>query len=96
MNLRKTILQEHSKANCNKIVKWVAESQQCFDELFDLFLNDEYRVVQRAAWPLSYCVINHPQLIKKHFTKLIKNLHKPMLHDAVKRNTPAAAGYSHS
>ena len=87
MNLRETILAEHSKANCNRIVKWVGNSQKRFDELFYLFLNDEYRVVQRAAWPLSYVVTAHPKLIQKHFTKLIKYLRKPNLHDAVKRNT---------
>jgi hypothetical protein len=87
MNLRQTILSEHSKATCDKIVKWVGDSQQRFDELFDLFLHDEYRVVQRAAWPLSYAVIAHPELIKKHFAKLIKNLRQPGLHDSVKRNT---------
>jgi hypothetical protein len=87
MNLRQTILAEHSKANCNKIIYWVGNSQQRFDELFNLFLNDEYRVVQRAAWPLSYAVITHPGLIKKHFAKLIKNLSQPNLHDSVKRNT---------
>ena len=87
MNLRETILEEHSKAQTNKIIKWIGSNQKRFDELFKLFLNDEYRVVQRAAWPLSYCVINHPELIKKHFTKLIKNLRKPGLHDSVKRNT---------
>jgi hypothetical protein len=87
MNLRETILEEHSKAQTNKIVKWIGNNQERFDLLFNLFLNDEYRVVQRAAWPLSNCVINHPKLIQKHFTKLIKNLHKPNLHDSVKRNT---------
>ena len=54
MKLREEILKEHSKAQCTKIVKWVGSNQQRFDELFDLFLNDEYRVVQRAAWPVSY------------------------------------------
>ena len=87
MHLRSTILAEHSKANCNKIVSWVGSSQQRFDELFYLFLNSEYRVNQRAAWPLSYCVIDHPQLITKHFSKLVKNLHKAGIHDSVKRNT---------
>ena len=87
MKLRETILAEHSKTNCAKIVKWIGSNQQHFDELFYLFLNDEYRVVQRAAWPVSYCVKDHPQLIKKHFTKLIRNLKKPDLHDSVKRNT---------
>jgi hypothetical protein len=87
MDLRATILAEHSKANCNKITRWVGSDQKRFDELFHLFLNDEYRVVQRAAWPLSYSVINHPKLIQKHFSKLVKNLHKPTLSDSVKRNT---------
>ena len=87
MNLRQTILAEHSKANCARVVKWIGNNPLRFAELFNLFLNDEYRVVQRAAWPLSFCVINHPELINKHFKELIKNLHKPGIHDSVKRNT---------
>ncbi|MBL0357035.1 MAG: hypothetical protein IPP72_09180 [Chitinophagaceae bacterium] len=87
MNLREEILKEHSKAQCAKIVCWVADSQQRFNELLGLFLNDEYRVVQRAAWPVSYCVEAHPKLMKNNFGKLIKNLQKANLHDAVKRNS---------
>jgi hypothetical protein len=87
MKLREEILKEHSKAQCSKIVKWAGGDQKRFDELFSLFINDEYRVVQRAAWPVSYCVRDHPEFIKKHFAKLIRNLKKPELHDAVKRNT---------
>ena len=87
MKLREEILKEHSKVQCTKIVKWVGSNQQRFDVLFNLFLHDEYRVVQRAAWPVSYCVRAHPQLIGHHFAKIIKNLQKPNLHDAVKRNT---------
>ncbi len=86
-NLREQILKEHSKAQCTTIVNWVGASQQRFDELFNLFLNDEYRVVQRAAWPVSYCVMAHPEFIKKHWPALIKNLQKPNLHNAVKRNS---------
>jgi hypothetical protein len=87
MDLRKAILAEHSKAQTNKILKWVGSNQKRFDELFHLFLNDEYRVAQRAAWPLSYCVISHPQLVKKHFARLVKNMKKHGLGDSVKRNT---------
>ena len=86
-NLREAILIEHSKAQCTKIVNWIGTSQKRFDELFLLFLNDQYRVVQRAAWPVSYCVIAHPSFITKHWNKLIKNLQKSNLHDAVKRNS---------
>jgi len=87
VNLEQTILAEHSKANCNRIVKWVGNSQKRFDELFHLFLTSGYRVNQRAAWPLSYCAISHPEFISKNLSKLVKNLHKPGIHDAVKRNT---------
>jgi hypothetical protein len=87
MDLRKTILQEHSKQQTARIVKWVGGLQERFDELVQLFLNDEYRVVQRAAWPLSYIVIAHPPLIKKHLKKIITNLANPKNPDAVKRNT---------
>ena len=87
MYLRERILSEHSKANCDKIVTWIGSNQERFNELFALFLNDEYRVTQRAAWPLSYSAIAHPELMKNNFEKLIKNLYRPNLHDAIKRNT---------
>lgn len=87
MELRETILAEHSKVQTNAIVKWVGNSQERFDALFHLFLKDEYRVVQRAARPLSYCIIERPQLIQKHFKDLVTNLHNPNLSGAVKRNT---------
>jgi hypothetical protein len=87
MNLRATILAEHSKKQCDTIVAWVGDDQKRFNELFELFLNSEYRVTQRAAWPLSYCVMAHPHFIKPHYGKLIANLKKPSLHDAIKRNT---------
>lgn len=86
-DLRQTILAEHSKSQTDKIVAWIGNSQARFDKLFDLFLNDEYRVVQRAAWPLSYSVIRNPSFIEPHFQKLVRNLSRPGLHDAVKRNT---------
>jgi hypothetical protein len=88
MNLREEILKEHSKAQCNKIVSWVGSAQPRFDELFQLFIADgDEQVRQRAAWPVSYCVVAHPSLIKKHFSSLLKNLHQPHLHNAIKRNS---------
>ncbi|HRO47087.1 hypothetical protein [Agriterribacter sp.] len=87
MNIRDAILEEHSKSQCVKIVAYIGNSQERFDELAALFLYDTYRVAQRAAWPLSYCVAAHPGLIKKHLKKIIHNLKKPGIHNAVKRNT---------
>jgi len=87
MDIRKQILKEHTKENCLKIVDWVGNNSSRFNKLFSLFLNDEYRVTQRAAWPMSYCVIAHPGLMKNNFGKLINNLQKPEIHNSIKRNT---------
>ena len=83
MKLREEILKEHSKAQCTKIVNWVGINQQRFDELFTLFLQDEYRVTQRASWPLSYCVSANPVFINKQWKSLINNLKKPDLHNDI-------------
>jgi hypothetical protein len=87
MNLVKALLKEHSKAQCNRIVEYIGTNEVRFEELVELFLSGPYRVTQRAAWPLSYCAEHHPELIKPHLKKLIHNLNRPGLHDAVKRNT---------
>jgi hypothetical protein len=87
MNLRNQLLKEHTKNNRLVIVKWIGDSQQRFDELVALFLHDEYRVAQRAAWPLSYVIEANPRLIKKHLPALLKNLKRPGIHGAVRRNT---------
>lgn len=87
MNIREALLKEHSRQQCDQIVRYIGNSQSRFDELIRLFFGEEYRVVQRAAWVLSYSAIAHPALIKKHLKKLVENLDKPGIHDAVKRNT---------
>ncbi len=87
MDLRHQLLKEHNKKNCLEIVQWIGGDPTRFRQLFYLFLHDEYRVSQRASWPLSYCVIAHPEFMKNNFFKLIMNLKKPRIHDSVKRNT---------
>jgi len=86
MNLREEILKSHSKAQCDKIVRWVGNSPDRMDQLVKLFKSSEYRVVQRAGWPLSYIAIAHPPLIKKHLPALVKLLNKKPVPDAVTRN----------
>jgi hypothetical protein len=87
LNLRATVLAEYSKAQTDKIVKWVGTSQVRFDELITLFLSDEYRLIQRASGHLTHIVEAQPQLVKKHLSKIVNNLYRPGLPDAVKRNT---------
>lgn len=86
MNLREEILAKHSKEQTNKIIDWIGGSQKRFDELVHLFLTDEYRVVQRAAWPIGCIAETQPQLLKKHLPVFVALLRKPGLHNAVRRN----------
>ena len=87
MDLRKEILKEHSKIQTNKIIQYVGSSQQRFDSLVRFFLSDDTLISQRAGWPLSYIAIRYPRLVQKHLKKLLLNLKKNNLHDAVVRNT---------
>lgn len=86
MNIRDEILAEHSKRQTMKIVDWVGDDPDRFDELMRLFLGDVYRVTQRAGWPLSDCVKKYPELIKPYFPKLLKQLERDDVHVAVRRN----------
>jgi hypothetical protein len=87
MNLIKLILKEHSKASTDKIVDYIGDNPARFKELVTIFLRGPYRITQRAAWPLSYCVRNYPDLIKPHLKRVLDHLKKPGIHDSVKRNT---------
>lgn len=86
MKLREEILREHSKKQCHKIVRWVGNDKERFAELMQLMLTDEYRVAQRAAYPISYCVQKFPGLIKPWFARMIKKMSDRTAHDAVRRN----------
>ena len=86
MDLKAEILKEHSKKQTQKIVSWVGNDVHKFDDLMQLFLNDEYRVVQRSAWMVSECCNQNPSLILPYLKDIISYLSKPNIHDAVKRN----------
>ncbi len=86
MNLRKTILTEHSKSQTLKVTKWVGDDEKRFAEIVDLLFSDEVRIVHRIAWVISCCAINHPDLVKPYFGKFIGLLSNPNLHPAVYRN----------
>jgi hypothetical protein len=87
MNLRTAILKEHSKAQTMLVVSYVGKDKKRLTELMKLFLGNEYRVTQRAAWAVSICFEQYPELAKPWLKKMILNLTKPGLHDAVRRNT---------
>ncbi|MBN9380479.1 MAG: hypothetical protein J0H74_06925 [Chitinophagaceae bacterium] len=87
MHLEKLLAEEHSKQQCDRIVQYVGRDKDRFAELMRLFFKGEYRITQRAAWPMSYIVRQYPGLITPYFKKLLDYLDKPGIHTAVIRNT---------
>jgi hypothetical protein len=87
MEIKKTLLKDHSKEITDSIVKYIGRNNSRFAELVKVYLAGPYRVSQRAAWPLSYCIMAHPQLIDGHLSKILKFVKKPGNHESVKRNT---------
>ena len=86
MNLKDQLLMEHSRANCDLIVNWIGNSQEKFDQLLNVFLEDNYKITQRASWPLCTAAIEHPVLIKSHLKKILLFLKNDTHHEGVKRN----------
>jgi hypothetical protein len=87
MDLLQLLRSEHSKKQTDRIVRYIGDDPTRFAILMDLFFKGEYRITQRAAWPLSYCVRAHPALIGPYFKPLLDNLACKDIHVSVIRNT---------
>jgi hypothetical protein len=86
MHIETELRKEHTKSQCDRIVKYIGDREDRFGELMQLFFSGEYRITQRAAWPMSYCVRNHPSLVKPWLGKMLDLLESENAHSAAKRN----------
>jgi len=86
MNIRYALLKVHSKEQATKIADYIGSDPERFAELMKFFTGPVYRVSQRAAWPVSYCIERHPELVKPYYNLLIKQLERDDAHVAVRRN----------
>lgn len=85
MHFKEILLHEHSRAQMLRIVEYIAGDKERFGELLAIFLEGPYLLTQRAAWPLSYCVEKHPELLGEHLQSLLHQLETPH-HNSVTRN----------
>lgn len=93
MNLREALREEHSKLQTMRIVNYIGDNQDRFDELMDIFLGPEYRLTQRASWAVNYCAQHEPQLIRPYLEELIDLLEDKKAHNAVRRNVARLLQY---
>lgn len=86
MDIRQALLAEHSKRQTMAIVEYIGDDAVRFAELMKLFFANDYRLTQRAAWPMNYCAEANPPLIYPYLPKLLNCLSREDGHAAVKRN----------
>lgn len=86
MDIRQALLAEHSKRQTTAIVKYIGDDAARFAELMKLFMMGDYRLTQRAAWPMNYCAEAHPELIRPYLPKLLAYLTRKEVHVAARRN----------
>ncbi|HMQ80373.1 MAG TPA: hypothetical protein PKE39_06285 [Ignavibacteria bacterium] len=86
MDIREEVLKEHSKKQVLKIAAWIGNDEDRFRHFLFIFLNDEYRVVQRISWVLSVVAEENPKLVEKNIGRIVKKLDEKDIHVAVKRN----------
>jgi len=86
MDIKTELLKEHSKQQAKKIAGFIGKDTKRFDVLMRLFLDTNYRITQRAAWVLSHCIDEYPNLILPYIEQIVLNL-KEDTPVAVVRNT---------
>jgi hypothetical protein len=86
MDLAKTLSLGQSKKRCNQIVNWIGSDKKRFAELMNCFFEAEEKIRRFAAWPMCYCAIANPALIKPWLNRLISVLDEKNGHDALIRN----------
>ncbi len=84
--MREEVLREHSKKQALFISEYVGNDPERFDELVDLFFDDDVRVVQRSAWIISHCADNYNDIVVPYLARFIEYATDDPPHVAVKRN----------
>ena len=77
---------EHSRAQADRIISYIGDDQEKFEQLMSLFFDGEPLIVQRSAWPVGIICSQNPSLFLPYLEKSMVYLQNPHVHDAVYRN----------
>ena len=86
MDFRLKLEEGHSKKITTAIVNDIGHSSLKLDQLINIFKDGPPLITQRAAWPLSYVLENHPHLADNYYDLFIELLIKKNKHPAINRN----------
>jgi len=85
--IKSLIEEEHSRNQKDKIVKLVLSDKAYFTALMKCFFYGEYRICQRAAYPLLDLVLAKPEWFKNYFKKILIKLNEENNHPSILRNS---------
>lgn len=85
MNIREALTREHSKRNTTAIVNYIGQNEERFAELMTIFKTADYRLIQRAAWPVSYIAETDASLLLPYWKELFE-IAQTQVHPSFKRN----------
>lgn len=93
MNLIQALASSNSRESTNRIIRWVGKSPVRFGKLVDAAVKGSPMIQVRAAWPLSYCVEEHPSLVKPYLKALVKGLPDKTRHGSYRRSVARLMQY---
>ena len=82
-----------SRARTQAIVDYIGSDPSRFAELFRVFDGGDRRMKQCAAWPMSVVAEKHPELLGPYLGKLVAQLPRNDVHNAVKRSVTRLLQY---
>lgn len=85
MNIREALTREHSKRNTMAIVNYIGQDEARFAELMTIFKTSDYRLIQRAAWPVSFIAETDASLLTPYWKELF-DVAQTNVHPSFKRN----------
>ncbi len=86
MDIREALLKEHSKQQTLLITDYVGRNKKRISTLMMLFMGNEYRVTQRAAWVVKHVFEAHPDLAYPYLDEMVDILFDESRHASVRRN----------
>ena len=87
MNIKESLEAEHSKALTLRIIAYIGDDSERFEELMSCFFSEKYRLSQRSAWAVGDIAEKKSHLFEPYLERMLLNLNAPKQHDAIKRNT---------
>lgn len=87
MNLADELRGAPSRAQTQRLARWVGHDETRFAGLMAVFFGEKYRLIQRVSAAVNACAEAHPILVAPYLERLLLNMQRPECPNPVRRNT---------